>query len=63
MKEENIKALHYCIRCKDLTPVIYREKKPHVGKFCGRCGAFIKWISKEEIERGKIKLYVQKELF
>lgn len=56
--------MNICYKCHDTyeTP-LYRYIKPHYGKFCPVCGAFIKWVPKKDIEGGKLKALIQKGLF
>lgn len=38
------------MKCPDCGCEVFEEKKvgPHIGKYCAKCGKWIKWIPKKE---------------
>lgn len=55
---------HFCICPDNTTQVeikhkcvnfVYKEKGPHIGKYCKDCGKWIKWVPKALKEQSELK--------
>lgn len=46
---ENINMTsHKCLKCNNANDFVITRKGPHIGLYCKKCGAWIKWIKKNE---------------
>lgn len=46
---ENINMTsHKCLKCNNTDDFVITRKGPHIGLYCKKCGAWIKWIKKNE---------------
>lgn len=39
---------HKCTKCDNEEDFIIARKGPHIGLYCKKCGAWIKWIKKND---------------
>lgn len=39
---------HKCSKCNNADDFVITRKGPHIGLYCKKCGAWIKWIKKNE---------------
>lgn len=39
----------FCCKKCGSADVFIKERSPHKGLYCGDCGAFIQWLSKEDL--------------